>query len=339
MRNVLILATLTAALAAPLAAQNVTVLVQPGAKPNGPDVFPTIQNAIDHAAEPGPNGRVTIRITPGIYNERLWIPRNRPNLTLVGLGKPEDTIITSDHFAKTSGGTFFTQTVEVLGDGFRAANLTFANSAGNVGQAVAVAVLADKVIFKHCRFLGYQDTLFANWGRQFYTDDYIEGAVDYVFGNAAAVFTKTEFHTVAPGYVTAQSRLSESEPTGYVIRDSHLTFAPGADGTAMTDNAAHKTAHGVYFGRPWRNYSRVIFVNTQIDKGLEPAGWSDWNKGGILKTAFYAEVNSTGPGTSPTTRTPDARKLTPAQLKSFETRQFLKGKDNWNPEQEATQLP
>ncbi|MEK6397000.1 MAG: pectinesterase family protein [Terriglobus sp.] len=337
MRNVLALALLATALAAH--AQNVTVLVRPGAKLNGPDVFPTIQNAIDHAPEPGPGGRVTIRITPGTYNERLWIPRNRPNLTLVGLGTPEDTVITSDHFAKTSGGTFFTQTVEVLGDGFHAANLTFANSAGNVGQAVAVAVLADKAIFKHCRFLGYQDTLFANWGRQFYTDDYIEGAVDYVFGNATAVFNKTEFYTVAPGYITAQSRLSESEPTGYVIRDSHLTFAPGADATAMTDNAAHKTAHGVFLGRPWRNYSRVLFINTQIDKGIDPAGWSDWNNGGILKTAFYAEINSTGPGASPTTRIPEARKLTPAQLKSFETRNILRGKDNWNPEQEATQLP
>lgn len=340
MRNVLS-AILFATLAAPFAshAQDVTVLVQPGAKPNGPDVYPTIQNAIDHAPEPGPNGRVTIRVTPGTYHERLWIPRNRPNLTLVGLGKPEDTVITSDHFAKQSGGTFFTQTVEVLGDGFRAANLTLENSAGNVGQAVAVAVLADRAIFKHCRFLGYQDTLFANWGRQFYTDDYVEGAVDYVFGNATAAFNKTEFHTVAPGYITAQSRLSETEPTGYVIRDSHLTFAPGADGTAMTDNAAHKTAHGVFFGRPWRNYSRVIFINTNIDKGLEAAGWSDWNNGGILKTAFYAEHNSTGPGASPTTRTPDARKLTAADLKHFETREFLKGKDNWNPEAEAAQLP
>ena len=320
-------------------AQNVMVTVLPGSKPNGPDVYPTIQNAIDHAPKPGRGGRVTIRITPGTYNERLWIPRNRPNLTLLGLGRPEDTIITSDHFARTSGGTFFTETVEVLGDGFRAASLTFANSAGNVGQAVAVAVLADKAIFKHCRFLGYQDTLFANYGRQFYTESYIEGAVDYVFGNATAVFDRTEFHTVAPGYITAQSRLSETEPTGYVIRNSHITFAPGADGTAITDNAAHRSAHGVFLGRPWRPYSRVIVLNTLIDRGLEPAGWSDWNNGGVLKTAFYAESNSTGEGASPATRTPNARRLTPAQLKIFGTRIFLKGKDNWNPEAEAIQLP
>lgn len=333
-------ATFTAAffLAIAAHAQNVTVLVQPGAKPNGPDVYPTIQNAIDHAPEPGPGGRVTIRITPGTYNERLWIPRNRPNLTLIGLGTPEDTVITSDHFAKQSGGTFFTETVEVLGDGFHAANLTFANTAGNVGQAVAVSVLADKAIFKHCRFLGYQDTLFANFGRQFYTESYIEGAVDYVFGNATAVFTRTEFHTLAPGYITAQSRLSEREPTGYVIRDSHLTFAPGADGTAITDNAAHKSAHGVFLGRPWRPYSRVIFLNTVIDKGLDPAGWSDWNNGGVLKTAFYAEANSTGEGASPSTRTKDAHTLTPALTKTFDTRTFLKGNDNWNPEAEAAKL-
>ena len=321
-------------------ASDVTVLVRPGATPNGPDVYPTIQNAIDHAPEPTAGGRVILRITPGTYKERLWIPQNRPNLTLVGLGtKPEDTVITSDHFAKTSGGTFFTETVEVNGDGFAADNLTFANTAGNVGQAVAVSVLADRAIFKRCRFLGYQDTLFANYGRQYYVDSYIEGAVDYVFGNAAAVFDRVQFHTVAPGYITAQSRLRPDEPTGYVIRNSHLTFAPGAEGTAMTDNAAKKTAHGVFLGRPWRPYSRVIFLNTRIDKGLEPAGWSDWNNGNVLTTAFYAEDGSSGPGADTADRTPFAKRLTSAQRRTFETRTFLSGPDRWNPEAEAAKLP
>jgi pectinesterase len=321
-------------------ASDVTVLVRPGATPNGPDVYPTIQNAIDHAPEPTAGGRVTIRITPGTYTERLWIPQNRPNLTLLGLGaRPEDTVITSDHFAKTSGGTFFTETVEVNGTGFAADNVTFANSAGNVGQALAISVLADRAIFKRCRFLGYQDTLFANWGRQYYVDSYVEGAVDYVFGNATAVFERVQFHTVAPGYITAQSRLRADEPTGYVIRNSHLTFAPGAEGTAMTDNAAKKSARGVFLGRPWRPYSRVIFLNTEIDSGLDKAGWSDWNNGGVLATAFYAEDGSTGPGAAAADRTRFARRLTSAQRRTFDTRTFLGGTDRWNPEAEAAKLP
>jgi pectinesterase len=322
-------------------AMDVTVTVKPGVAPGGTDTFPTIQNAIDHAPEPTDGGRVTIRITPGVYKERLWIPQNRPNLTLLGTGtRPEDTVISSDHFAKTSGGTFFTETVEVNGNGFQADNLTVENTAGNVGQAVAISVLADKAIFKHVRFLGYQDTLFANWGRQYYVDSYVEGAVDYVFGNAIAVFDHTEFHTVAPGYITAQSRLRPDETTGYVLRNSHLTFAPGAGGTAVTDRAANKSAHGVFFGRPWRPYSRVIFLNTNIDGGaLEPAGWSDWNNGGVLATAFYAEEGSSGPGANAATRTPMAHHLTAAQGRTFETRNFLRGTDNWNPEAEAAKLP
>jgi pectinesterase len=317
-------------------AQDVTVLVRPGAPLNGATPaasglieYPTIQNALDHAPEPGPTGRVTIRITPGTYNERLWIPQNRPRITLLGLGtRPEDTVITSAHFAKDSGGTFFTETVEVNGESFAADNLTFANSAGNVGQAVAVSVLADRAIFKHCRFLGYQDTLFANYGRQYYLDSYIEGAVDYVFGNATAVFDHTEFHTTAPGYITAQSRLNPRGTTGFLILNSHLTFTPQAI-----------AGKGVALGRPWRPHSRVIFLNTNIDAGLNPQGFVDWNKDTTMATAFYAEANSTGPGASPATRAAAMKHLTPASLRTFQTRTFLRGADNWNPEAEAAKLP
>lgn len=146
-----------------LYAADVTVLVKPGSPLNGPDTFPTIQNAVDHAPEATDGGRVILRITPGVYHERVWISQNRPRMTLIGLGaKPEDTVISAAQFAKEAGGTFFTETVEVNGESFQADNVTFENTAGRVGQALAVSVLSDKAIFKHCRFTGYQDTLFAN---------------------------------------------------------------------------------------------------------------------------------------------------------------------------------
>ena len=187
----------------PAFAADVHIRVDPAAPHANPGnenltTFPTIQNALDHHpfATPNPNrqpGRVFIEIVPGTYRERIIVTQNHTNITLIGLGKsPSDVVITNSLNAKTAGGTFFTETVEINGTGFEADNITFENTAGNTGQAVAVADRSDRSIFKHCRFLSHQDTLFADYGRQYYVDSYIEGGVDYIFGNAAAVFERDE---------------------------------------------------------------------------------------------------------------------------------------------------
>ena len=218
-------------LAVPALAADVHVRVDPSARAAQPGnenltTFPTIVNALDHHpfATPNPDGtpgRVYIEIVPGIYHERVIVTQNHNNITLIGLGKsPADVVITNSLNARTAGGTFFTETVEINGTGFEADNITFENAAGNTGQAVAVADRGDRSIFKHCRFLGHQDTLFADYGRQYYVDSYIEGGVDYIFGNAAAVFDRDELHSNGPGFITAQSRTSPDQPTGYVILNS-----------------------------------------------------------------------------------------------------------------------
>src|ERR1700722_5637362 len=174
-----------------LHAQDVHVRVSPDVKSGieGTTEYPTIQMAMDHHPFPGPGGRVYIEIEPGTYHERVIITQNHTNITFLGKGKsPEDVVISNSLNAKQAGGTFFTETVEISGAGFEADNVTFENTAGNTGEAVAVADRADRSIFKHCRFLGHQDTLFADYGRQFYVDSYIEGSVDFIFGNATAVF-------------------------------------------------------------------------------------------------------------------------------------------------------
>lgn len=299
-------------------------------KVNGMLVFPTIQNALDHAPQATNGGRVIIRITPGVYHERIWVAQNRPNVELLGLGKtPSDTVIVSNHYEKESGGTFFTETAEIAGNGFIADNVTFENSAGPVGQALAISVLADRVIFKHCRFLGYQDTLFANYGRQYYVDDYIAGAVDFIFGDATAVFDHSEIHAVAPGYLTAQSRLSPNATTGYVILDSTITLAPGLAASGRE----------VWLGRPWRDYSRVIYLNTYMPKGIAPQGFSKWGHSPNYKTTFYAEAGSTGPGADPAGRPAWQHKLNAAQIAEFQPQNFLRGSDDWNPVAEAAKLP
>src|SRR6185437_6713243 len=271
-------------------AADVHVRVDPAAPHANPGqenltTFPTIQNALDHHpfATPNPDGtpgRVYIEIAPGTYHERIIVTQNHANITLIGLGKsPEDVVITNSLNARTAGGTFFTETVEINGKGFEADNITFENAAGNTGQAVAVADRGDRSIFKHCRFLGHQDTLFADYGRQYYVDSYIEGGVDYIFGNAAAVFDRDELHSNGPGSITAQSRTAPTQPTGYVILNSRVTadltappIVPSAPGAQSTAQARRM----IGLGRPWRTYSRVIYIDTSLPAEMNPAGWNNW---------------------------------------------------------------
>ena len=317
--------------------QDVRVRVSPDVKTGieGTTEFPTIQMAMDHhpfagIGRDGKPGRVFIEIAAGVYHERVIVTQNHTNITLIGMGKsPSDVVITNSLNAKQAGGTFFTETVEINGDGFEADNLTFENSAGNTGQAVAAAVRADRAIFKHCRFLGHQDTLFADYGRQYYVDSYIEGGVDFIFGNAAAVFDHSEIRANGSGYLTAQSRTSPEQATGFVILNSRVT-------SGIEPGAARDT---ISLGRPWRPYSRVVYLNTSLPANVIPAGWNLWGRKGKTSQAYYAEFNSTGPGANPAARVGWSHQLTASQAARYRPRVFLGGKDHWNPEAEAAKLP
>jgi pectinesterase len=318
-------------------AQDVHVRVSPSVTTgiHGTNQFPTIQMALDHHPWPGPGGRVYIDIAPGVYHERLNITQNHPNITLVGMGRtPADVVITNSLNAKQAGGTFFTETVEVDGSGFEADNVTFENSAGDTGQAVAVAVRADRAVFKDCRFLGYQDTLFADYGRQYYLDDYIQGAVDFVFGNATAVFDHSVFDVVGPGAITAQSRTSPRQTTGYVIDDSRVISNIGA-----AEISRHHGKDVILLGRPWRRYARVVYMRTHLPADVAPQGWNNWDNPANEKTAYYAEYRDSGPGARPAERAAWSHQLTTAQARRFEARVFLAGRDHWDPVAAAARLP
>jgi len=323
---------------------DVHVKVSPDVKTGieGTTEFPTIQMAMDHhpfagVGTDGKPGRVFIEIAPGTYHERVIVTQNHTNITLLGMGKtPDEVVITNSLNAKQAGGTFFTETVEVNGEGFEADNITFENTAGNTGQAVAAAVRADRSIFKHCRFLGHQDTLFADYGRQYYVDSYIEGGTDFIFGNATAVFDHSEIHANARGFLTAQSRTAANQTTGYVIVNSKVTsgieHAAGLDAAALAKEVTS-------LGRPWRPYSRVVYINTELPADVLPEGWNAWSRTAGTPLAYYAEYKSTGPGANESARVSWSHQLTAAEAAKFQPKEFLKGKDKWDAAAEAGKLP
>jgi pectinesterase len=333
----------------PAHGQDVHVRVSPDVKTGieGTTEFPTIQMAMDHhpfagIGRDGKPGRVFIEIAPGVYHERVIVTQNHSNITLVGMGKtPADVVVTNSLNAKQAGGTFFTETVEINGTGFEADNVSFENTAGNTGQAVAAAVRADKAVFKHCRFLGHQDTLFADYGRQHYVDSYIEGGVDFIFGNATAVFDHSEIHANGPGYLTAQSRTSPEQTTGYVIIDSKVTSGIEAgDGAGPAAPARDTISRDtISLGRPWRPYSRVVYIDTELPADVVPEGWSAWGKTPGTPLAFYAEYRDSGPGANVAARAMWSHQLAARQAAQFRPRVFLAGKDGWDPVAAAAKMP
>ena len=274
----------------------------------------TVQEAIEKVPH-GNKSRVVIRIRPGTYFEQVSIPSDKPFISFIG-DAAKKTKIAFNLSNKAAGSTSASFSVYVGGHDFHAENITFENSFGVGSQAVAVLVDADRTVFKNCRFLGWQDTLYAKNGRQYYENCYIEGHVDFIFGEAAAVFDSCIIHSKGDGYIAAPMRFSADEPTGFVFVNSTLTSSDTKD--------------GVFLARPWRDYGRTIFINTKMNAAIRPEGWNHWLPE-REKTAFFAEYNSSGTGASPNTRVKWARQLSDDEARSFLTLSLLRGADGWNP--------
>ena len=275
----------------------------------------TVQQAIDRVPEYNTH-RFVIHIKPGTYKEQIKILQTKPFVTLSG-DDPLRTTITFNLSAKTSGDTRNSYSAYFSGSDFRAENITFENTYGVGSQAVAAYVNTDRAVFRNCRFLGWQDTLFAHGGRQYYKDCYIEGHVDFIFGNATAVFEGCTIHSKGPGYITAHWRISDAEPNGFVFLNCKLTGAV--------------TGQAVYLGRPWRPYGRVVFINCWMDAHIKPEGWDNWRDPAREKTARFAEYKSSGPGANPAARVVWSKQLNDQEIQPFVARTFLRGVDNWNP--------
>ncbi len=295
---------------------------------DGSGDFTSVQEAI-MAVPDFRKATTTIFIKNGVYKEKLILPTSKTKVWMIG-EDVEKTIITHDDFASKENifgeemGTTGSTSFYVFGDEFTAENITFENSAGPVGQAVAVRVDGDKVIFNNCRFLGNQDTLYPHGrdSRQYYRDCYIEGTTDFIFGWSTAVFENCEIFSKKGGsYITAAST-EEGEPYGFVFIDCRLTTNAPED--------------SFYLGRPWRPYAKTVFINTEMGEHIRPEGWHNWDKPHAEKTAFYAEYNSSGPGAAPEERVEWSHQLTEEELEDYA---IIKIFDGWNPEERLAAGP
>src|SRR5688572_7873052 len=276
---------------------------------------------VSHAIEKVPannTSRCVIRIVPGTYKEQVRVPANKPYVSFIG-ENAEKTVLTFNISNKDAGSTSAAYATYIGGHDFYAENITFENSFGPGSQAVAILVEADRAVFKKCRFLGWQDTLYAKNGRQYYKDSYIEGHVDFIFGQAAAVFENCHVHSKGDGYIAAPMRFAADEPAGFIFDRCRLTSS--------------NTKNGVYLGRPWRDYGRTVFLNTVMDAQVRPEGWHHWEPH-REKTAYFAEYGSTGKGANAAARVAWARKLDDSDVKQFSVEYFLSGRDGWDPHKE-----
>jgi pectinesterase len=322
--------TVSLACVSPALAKDFTVAA------DGSGDFKTVQAAVD--AVPANNtSPVTISVKPGRYEEYLNITKGKNFITLVGGGDtPDKTVLTFHYKAsdpKPDGtgtvGTTGSSSTTVNANDFTAENVTFENSAGdNVGQAVALKTNGDRLIFRNCRFTGFQDTLYpAGKGRVYFKDCYITGDTDFSFGNATAVFDHCTINSTDRGWVTAANTAPDTA-AGYVFLDCTLTAGPNVPPGA------------VYLGRPWQwqnTKPAVTFVRTKMGPHINPAGWHPWDEkantspGEHSRYAEFGSMDQAGKPLDVSRRVAWSHQLSADEASKLTPEALLAGADHWNP--------
>ncbi len=281
---------------------------------DGTGDYISIQQAIYNSPS-FPYKEVKIFIKNGIYHEKVRIPEWNTNISLLGESKENTIISYDDYFSKINLGrnsTFYTATVLVEGNDFKASNLTIENTAGPVGQAVALSVVADRVKVTNCTIKGNQDTLYTSGEgfKQYYKDCYIEGTVDFIFGSATVVFDHCVIHSKSNAYVTAAST-PQGIKYGFVFMNCVLT--------------AEQKATEVFLGRPWRINAKTVFLNCELGNHIRKEGWNNWSKPEAEKASFYAEYNCSGPGSRAKERVYWSHQLTDSEANDYTLDNILGG--------------
>ncbi|KAF0916909.1 hypothetical protein E2562_015086 [Oryza meyeriana var. granulata] len=234
-------------------------------KKGGAD-FIRIQDAINSVPF-GNDQWIRIHVAAGVYKEKVSIPVNKSFIMLEGEGRQQTSIEWADHAGGGDSGTADSPTFASYAPDFMARDITFKNTYDAVGRmapAVAALVAGDRSSFYRCGFVGVQDTLSDLLGRHYYEGCYIEGAVDFIFGEGQSIFQRCEISTarspVEPGFITAQGRSSGSDPSGFVFKSCTVGGATPA-----------------YLGRAWRGYARVVFYQTAMSGAVVSLGWDAWD--------------------------------------------------------------
>jgi pectinesterase len=292
--------------------------------------YTNLQLAINAAPDNG-NQPYRILVKPGVYEGQFIVPKSKNHIELFGQDISNTVLTYNLNVRETNAATdlrFKGTGVIVLGADFQARNLTFQNTSGDHGQALALRVDGDRAVFDQCRILGWQDTLMVNVGRDYFANCYIAGRVDFIYGSATAVFQDCEIHSKNGGHVTA-ANTPQDQPFGMVFMNCRLSgdptpWADPAGGLAKTNVMAD-------LGRPWRPYASVTYLNCEMGSHIKPEGWNNWRNPANELTARYAEYDSTGPGANPSQRVKWAKQLTGEEADKITVSAVLGGDDGWNP--------
>lgn len=287
---------------------------------DGTGNFTTVQEAINAVRDLN-NKRTIIFIKNGTYKEKLTLPASKINVSFIGEDVSKVLLTYDDYASKKNEkganiGTTGSSSFFIYGDGFTAENITFENSAGPVGQAVAVRVSADRIWFVNCRFLGFQDTLYVHGAgaksRQYYKNCYIAGTTDFIFGAATVLFENcTIFCKKGGNYITAANTPKEAA-YGMVFFKCTIT---GEDGVSY------------YLGRPWGDFAKTVFIQSKLPAFIKPEGWHNWGRPAAEQTVYYAEYNNSGVGAATGKRAGWSKQLTKEEAKQYTAKLIFNG---WN---------
>lgn len=287
---------------------------------DGSGDFTSVQAAVNSIPDNN-SSFITIYIKRGTYKERITISTSKSFIRFIG-ENVESTKLTFDNFSSKKDsagkeyGTTGSSSLFVNGNNITFENITFENSSGPVGQAVAVNISGDKVAFNNCRFLGFQDTLYTkgNMSLQYYKDCYIEGTVDFIFGSSTVVFENCTLHSKLRGGAVTAASTPQTSKFGYVFIRCNLT--------------SDSPRGSVVLGRPWRPYAKTVFIECRMAEHIKPEGWDNWGKAENEKTAFYAEYKSKGKGGHSRQRVSWSHQLTKQEAKEYTVENVLGG---WKP--------
>ncbi|XP_059625452.1 pectinesterase 2-like [Cornus florida] len=284
---------------------------------DGKGDFKTVTDAVKSIPDKNTR-RIIVWIGGGNYTEKIRIDRNKPFVTFYGSPNDMPTLVYDDT-AKECG-TVDSATLIVESDYFIALNLIIVNSAPRPdgkregAQAVSLRISGDKAAFYNCKVHGFQDTICDDRGKHFFQNCYIEGTVDFIFGNGRSLYLNTELH-VLPGeniaIVTAQARESSSDSTGYSFVHCNISGS----------------GSNIFLGRAWRTFSRVVYAYTHMSNVVTPQGWSDHynpQKDNFCRV-FFGEYMCTGPGSNTTNRAEFSKKLRDVDVKPFICLGFIEG--------------